>query len=89
MVDVVSKWPASMFTAPALGFSAITPSDTIDDAAGPFKAIYVGAAGNIAVVGLGNVAVTFVGAIAGSILPIVGRRINATNTTATSLVGLR
>lgn len=89
MVDIANKWPASMFTAPALAFSAITPSNATDEANGPFKAIYVGVAGNIVIVGLDNVAVTFVGAIAGSILPIVGRRVNSTSTTASSLVGLR
>lgn len=89
MVDIINKWAAPTITAPANQFSAITTSDTADDAKGPFRAIFVGAAGNIAVVGLDNVAVTFVGAIAGSIIPVIGRRVNATNTTASSLVGLR
>lgn len=89
MVDTAAKWAASNITSPGYSFSAITPSDTVDDAKGPFKAIYVGGAGQIAIVGIDNVAVTFVGVLAGSILPLIGRRVNATNTTAVSLVGIR
>lgn len=89
MADIVNKWSASNVTSPAYQYSAITPSDTVDESAGPFKAIYVGVAGNVAIVGLDNVAVTLVGATAGSILPLIGRRVNSTNTTASSLVALR
>lgn len=88
-VAIEAKWEAGNITSSAYHYSAITPSDTTDDAAGPFKAIYVGATGNIAVVRLDNTAVTFVGAITGSIIPVIGRRVNSTNTTASSLVGLR
>lgn len=89
MADIVNKWAAATITAPANQFSAISPSDSTDETKGPFRAIYVGVAGNIAVVGLDNTAVTFVGVIAGSIIPVLGRRVNSTNTTASSLVGLR
>lgn len=89
MVDEVSKWSASNITSPGYQASAITPSDTIDETKGPFKAFYVGVAGNVALVGIDNVAVTLVGCTAGSIIPLIGRRINSTNTTATSIVGIR
>lgn len=89
MVDIVAKWSASNITSPGYSFSAITPSDTIDESKGPFKAIYVGSSGDIAIVGIDNVAVTFAGALVGSILPMIGRRVNSTNTTASSLVGIR
>jgi len=89
MVNNETKWSANNVTSPGYNFTAVTPSDTIDDPNGPFKAIYVGSAGNIVIVGIDNVAVTFVGALAGSILPLIGRRINSTNTTASSLVAIR
>jgi hypothetical protein len=67
--------------------AAVTPSDTkgLDQAA----VIYVGGAGNVACLPEGNTAaVTFVGLSAGDILPVSVVRVNATNTTATSLVAL-
>lgn len=88
-VDQTVKWTPPLITAPAYTYSAITTSDTVDESKGPFRAIFCGVAGNIAVVGLDNVAVTFVGVLAGAILPLIGRRVNATNTTASSLVGIR
>lgn len=89
MVDIVAKWSASNITSPAYTYAAITPSDTVDESKGPFKAFFCGVAGNVAIVGLDNVAVTLVGCVAGAIYPLIGRRVNATNTTATSLVALR
>lgn len=68
-------------------YFAITPSDTDDFATAP-DAIYVGGAGNIVAVLPDGTAVTFTGALAGSILPIKCKRVNATSTTATALVGL-
>lgn len=89
MVDITTKWSANNITSPAYSYTAVTPSDTIDDPNGPFKAIFVGVGGDIVFVGLDNVAVTFKNTISGSILPMIGRRINSTNTTATNLVALR
>lgn len=78
---------ATSLGAPAKRFAAITPHDstnfTIDA-----RAIYVGVGGNIAVVSPDGDVVTFVGVQAGSILPVNARRVNSTNTTATSLVAL-
>lgn len=86
-------------------YLAVTPSDTVD---GPFTdskfdtpdfdALYIGTAGNAAVVltnnptGVANAAgtaVTFVGLSAGQILRVAGRRVNNTNTTASNIVALR
>ena len=88
-VSIEAKWEASNITSSAYSYSTITPSDTTDDAAGPFKAIYVGGAGAISIVRLDNTVVLFSAAIAGSILPVIGRRVNALNTTASLMVGLR
>ena len=75
-------------TSPAENAAAITPSNSVDlDYV--TRAIYVGGAGNLAVVMKGGDTVTFFGAVAGSVIPIRAARVLATGTTATSLVGLR
>lgn len=69
-------------------YEGVTTSDTVD---GPFEfdALYVGAAGNVVVIRSDGVAVTFVGVPASRILPVRGKRVNQTNTTASSLVALK
>lgn len=66
---------------------AITPSDTVNCVA-MFRGIYVGGAGNIVVVDLSGNVTTFTAVPVGTQLNIAGRRVNATSTTATLLVGL-
>jgi len=84
----VMNWHADMATAPAMDAYAITPSDTTNFAT-PFRAIYVGATGgNVTIVTPSGAAILFAGTVVGSILPVVGVRVNATGTAATSLVGL-
>lgn len=66
---------------------AITPSDT-DIYSGCFY-VYVGVAGNVAIVPAGSdAAVTFVGLAAGTVLPCKAKAVYATGTTATSLLAL-
>jgi hypothetical protein len=67
---------------------ATTHSDTVD-----FRkvtdGIWVGGAGDVAVVQQNNtVPVVFTAVPAGAWLPLAARRINATATTATNLIGL-
>ncbi len=71
--------------APSPLGEACTPSDTVN-ATVPFRALWVGSTGNVAVVFSNDAVVTFVGVPSGFILPVSGRRVNATNTTATSIV---
>ena len=66
---------------------AITTSDTVD-LPKLTRGLYVGGAGNVAVVGTDDVVTIFTGALVGSILPVVAKRVNATSTTATSLIAL-
>lgn len=66
---------------------AVTPSDSADLPA-PARALYVGGSGNVRINDTGNGAVTFVGVAAGSILPVMARRVYATGTTATNIVAL-
>jgi hypothetical protein len=66
---------------------AITTNDSTD-LASTVKAIYCGGAGNIKVTTSTGVTVTFTGVLAGTILPVTAKRVFATGTTATNLVGL-
>ena len=70
-----------------LGALAITPSDTVDFA-NPVSAVYVGVAGHItAVMASGEVALF--SNVAVGVFPIACSRINATGTTATTMIGLK
>jgi hypothetical protein len=74
-------------TSPADRFVAVTPSDTVN-LTKTARALYIGGYGDVVAVNQSGVAVTFVGLLAGSILPVVCIRVNATNTTATNIVAL-
>lgn len=80
--------PASM-ADPAEFAEAVTKSDTVNFTGGAARALYVGGAGDVAVVLKSGTAVTFVGVPAGTILPVECKRVNSTSTTATSIVALR
>jgi len=78
----------SELDSPAHDYYAVTPSDATDETVF-FRALYIGSAGNVAAVPIDDgTAVTFVGVPAGTVLPIRGRRVNSTNTTASNIVGL-
>lgn len=68
---------------------AVTPADNVDlrlDGVYP-RAVYCGGTGNIAVIGVDDTtAVTLTGVAAGVWHPICVKAINATNTTATTIV---
>lgn len=74
-------------TDPAGGAFAVTASDST--VLSSVRAIYVGGAGNIALVTPNRAtAVTFVGVAAGTILPVRATKVMSTNTTATDIVAL-
>ena len=52
------------------------------------RGIYVGGAGDVAVVNPDDSVCVFVGVPAGTILPVQARRVNETSTDATNMVGL-
>lgn len=84
---MADKYPGGAPIFAATDWEAVTPSDTVNLTDVP-RAIYVGAAGNIAAVSADGSVAVFAGIPAGAILPIRPVRINATNTTATSLLAL-
>lgn len=65
---------------------AVTPSDSTD--LSTFRMLYVGGAGAVAVVLTNGATVTFAAVPAGTILPIIGAKVKATGTTATSIVAM-
>lgn len=68
---------------------AITPSDlAANNFAATTRGLYVGGAGNAVVIMQDGTQLTLVGLVAGSIYALRLRRVNATLTTATNLVGL-
>lgn len=65
----------------------VSKSDTVDIRSGRIsKGIFVGGAGNLAVIDGSGIAVTITGVVAGSLLPIATKRVMSTNTTATNIV---
>ena len=87
--------PAIEVTGFPLYAKAITPHATnpLTDYNGrnADQYVYVGVAGNVAVVPSGNTdaqPVTFVGLAAGSFVPVKCRKVLVTGTTATSLIGV-
>lgn len=77
----------SVNSDPAHGVVAVTPSDATDLPA-RVRSLYVGGAGDISVVASDGSTATLSTVPAGSIIPLWVRRVNATGTTATSIVGL-
>lgn len=72
---------------PAGHAEAVTPHDSTNFAR-EMEGLYVGGAGDVVVVLPSGTAILFVGVPAGAILPVRCKRVNNTNTTATSIVAL-
>lgn len=86
MPDRFADYALSLESPAITGF-AITPSDATDLADVP-RAVYVGGSGTIAAVFPSGAEVVFSGVVGGTVLPVRLRRIKATGTTATALLGL-
>lgn len=86
MADIFSSFAKSL-GGPATVGVAITPDDAANFSQ-VTRAIWVGGAGNVVVVWSDDTTSTLVGVAAGTLLPVRAKRVNATSTTATSMVGL-
>lgn len=75
-----AMWPAS-------GVEAVTPHDT-NELTVVSRALWVGSAGDLAVLMVDGTTATFVGIPAGTLMPLRVRRVNSTDTTASSIVSL-
>lgn len=78
---------ADAINAPAQRGFAIAPSDGADLVA-ETRGLWVGASGDIVLVLASGDEVTIAGAVGGTVLPLRVRRVKASGTTATQLVGL-
>ena len=79
---------SSGLTGSATRSASVSPNDGAD-LSNVTRAIWVGGAGNLAVMLLeDSAAVTFVGVAAGTLLPLRVKRVMSTNTTATSIVAI-
>lgn len=76
-----------MVTRPAENAFAVTPNNDAD-LAEDTRGLYVGVSGDVKVDLVGGTTVTFVNLAAGVIHPIRARRVYATGTDATSIVGV-
>jgi hypothetical protein len=75
-------------SSPAAGLYSVTPSDTTVLTPLP-RALYIGAAGNIAIVAEDNTAaVVFVAVSAGQTLAVRAKKVMSTGTTATNIVAM-
>lgn len=73
----------------ARALRAVSKSDTADLPNGVCRALWVGGAGDVAVIAEGDsAAVTIVGIAAGSVVPVKCRRVMSTNTDASDIVAL-
>lgn len=72
---------------PSPQFFAVTP-DNANDLTIQTRGLYVGGTGDVKVTSITGDVVTFVGVPAGMVLPIRVKRVWATGTTATAIVGL-
>ena len=73
--------------APSSSWRTITPSDSANLPAG-CRGIYVGGAGNLALVGDNDTVIVFTAVPVGTFMPCAAKRVNSTSTTATLLVAL-
>jgi hypothetical protein len=75
-------------TQAAYDAAAVTPSDTLDLTT-VTRWLYIGGAGNLAVVMFGTgTNLTLTGLLAGTLLPMRVSRVKATGTTATNILAL-
>lgn len=87
MADPFDDYIRTLESPASSGF-AITPDDETD-VTNTTRAIYVGSAGDVAVIlDDDETAITFGGVSAGLILPVRVRRVLATGTTASGILGL-
>lgn len=86
MPDRFADYALSLESPAITGF-AVAPSDGAD-LADVTRAVFVGGSGSLAVVFTSGTEVTLTGVAGGSVLPLRVRRIKATGTTATGIVGL-
>lgn len=85
--DLFASYADDAIMAPVAHATAITPHDD-NDLTIVTRGLYVGGAGDVAVILHGGEAVTFTSLAAGVIHPLRVTRVKATGTTATAILGV-
>jgi hypothetical protein len=78
---------SSGITGPGDDAFAVTPSDTVafSNAA---RALYVGTTGDVTLITKGGTTIKFTAVPAGALIPVRCTQVNATGTTASTIVGI-
>jgi len=67
---------------------AVTPSDSVDLPISPCRALWIGVAGNVALIAADDSSAVTLTAVEAGLLPVRTKRVLSTGTTATSIVAL-
>jgi hypothetical protein len=86
-LDLNVTAPSTPTQSAYVGGEAVTKSDTVQ-LTKVARALYVGGAGNVAVVTAEGDTITIVGVTAGTLLPLMITQVMSTNTTATNMTAL-
>lgn len=86
MADKFKSYSSDL-ESPGLEHYDITPHD-INDEKLAFRSLYIGTGGNVALVSMSGVVKVYKNCANGSIIPMRGRRINVTGTTAADMIGM-
>lgn len=86
-LDPNSITPSTPIESAYVGGEAVTASDTTE-LTKVARALYVGGAGNMAVVTAEGDTITILGVTAGTLLPLMVTQVMSTNTTATNITAL-
>lgn len=84
---VRDRYMDAAWSAPAVGVATVTPADA--DLPDDLRGFYVGGTGNVSVTCPDGSTAIFTAIPVGVTIAVICRRINATGTTATLLVGLK
>jgi len=89
MADKFAKFydPVAGVTWPLDEGEAVTPSNSVNFAQ-PGRALWVGGAGDVAVLTTKGSTLVFSGVPAGTLIPVRAARVNSTSTTATLILNL-
>lgn len=87
--DFILRTSPEALSAPAMYGEAVTPNDSTD-LTYITRALYIGGAGDLTVdLYGGQTAILFANVPAGTVLPLMVKRVRSTGTTATSIVTMR
>jgi len=83
----INRWLQPGADAPAIDHWDLTLDDLVNETQS-FRAIYVGAGGDITIVSATGNVVKYLAVPQGTVLPVEGVRVNSTGTSASNLIGL-